>query len=128
MATRLDGPGIAKLETLESALTQIQRVHALVEQMASASRMGHSTVSFGQQIQRAARPIVGLLKPQFGDISDLAASLILVTTRGGEGARIRALREHVGQLRTHIDAAMTRVRKLHTVTDAPDEEVAPDSE
>lgn len=118
MRTYIDGPGLAKLETLESALAQIQRVHALVEQMASASRLGQNTAPFTQQIQRAARPLVDLLKPQFGDISDTAASLVLVSMRGGEGARIRAMREHVGQIRNQLDAAVARVRKQHTVEEA----------
>lgn len=119
MGTRIDGPGLAKLETLESAQTQIQRVHALVEQMATAARIGQNTVHFGQQIQRAAKPLVDQLKPQFGAISDIVASLVLTASRGGgEGAKIRSLREHVGQIRTQIDATATRVRKQHTVTEA----------
>lgn len=118
MRTHIDGPGLAKLETLESALTQMQRVHALVEQMASASRLGQNTAPHTQHIQRAVRPVVDLLKPQFGDLSDLAASLVLVSTRGGEGTRLRSMREHVGQLRTQLDAAITRVRKQHTVAES----------
>lgn len=114
--TRIDGAGLAKLETLESAVTLWQRLHAVVERMASAQRTQQNLAPFRQQIQRTAAPLASLLKPQFEPIADMVTALILVSTRGGsDNARVRALRESVGQLRAHIDAAQTRVRKQHTV-------------
>jgi hypothetical protein len=60
--------------------------------------------------------MVGLLKPQFEPISEQVAQLILVTTRGGgEQARLRSLRESVGQIRAQIEASMNRVRETHMV-------------
>jgi len=118
VGTRIDGPGLAKLEALESAVALWQRVHAIIERMAGAQRMQQNLVPFRQQIQRAAAPLASLLKPQFGPISDMVTNLVLVSTRGGsDGARVRALRESVAQVKVQIDAAGSRVRKQHTVED-----------
>jgi hypothetical protein len=119
MSTRIDGPGLAKLETLEQAVTLMQRLYAIIERMAQAQRIQQPLAPFRQQIQRAAAPLASLLKPQFEPISDMVTNLIVVSTRGGsESHRVRALRESVAQIRTNLDAAETRVRKQHTVTDS----------
>lgn len=118
MGTRIDGPGLAKLETLDSAVTLWQRLHAIIERMASAQRMGQPLAPFRQQVQRAATPLASLLKPQFEPIADLVTVLVLVSTRGGsDGARVRALRESTAQIKVHLEAAAARVRKQHTVED-----------
>lgn len=116
MSSRIDGAGQAKLETLENALTQLQRVNAVVERMASAARLQQDTQAYRHQIQRSAAPLVGLLKQQFEAMSDMAAHLILVISRGGgDNARVRALREIVGQIKAQIEASMSRVRDQHAV-------------
>ena len=116
MGTRIDGPGLAKLEALDTAVTMWQRLHAIVERMAGAQRVGQNLAPFRQQIQRAAAPLASLLKPQFESISDLVTALVLVSTRGGsDGARVRSLRESTAQIKVQIDAAAARVRKVHTV-------------
>jgi ABC-type enterochelin transport system substrate-binding protein len=116
MTTRIDGPGLAKLETLDSAVTMLQRLHAIVEQMAAAQRVQQNLAPFRQQVQRAATPLASLLKPQFEAISEMVTAVILVTTRGGTDAtKVRALRETVAQVRVQLEAAATRVRKEHTV-------------
>jgi hypothetical protein len=108
------------METLEKAVAQIQRVHSIVERMAMAVRSNHDTAPFRQQIQRSSAPLVGMLKAQFGMISDQVASLTLVLTRGGgEQNRLRALREHVAQIRTALEIATTKVKEQHTVDDSP---------
>ena len=119
MASRLDGAGVAKLATLDDALTQLQRVHALVERMASAARSNQDVGPMRQQIHRAASPLVGLLKPQFGMIADQISQMILILTRGGgDQMKVRAMREGVAQVRTQIEVSMAKVREQHTVTDA----------
>lgn len=116
MAGRLDGAGIAKMTTLEEAVTHVQRIHAIVERMATAARSQQDTKTHRQQIQRAAAPLIGLLKPQFGMISDQVAQFTLITTRGGgDQMKVRALREIVAQLRTQLEVTMTRVRDQHTI-------------
>lgn len=115
-ATKLDGAGMAKMHTLDDAQTHLQRVHGLVERMAIAIRNQQPTTMYGMQIRRAATPMVGQLKVQFGILADQVSALVLIATRGGsEQMRLRAMREMVGQLRTAIDIMMTKVKEQHTV-------------
>ena len=116
--SRLDGAGLAKIETLDDAVTLTQKLHTIVERMAQAQRMSQPLAVFRQQIQRAASPLVGLLKPQFGPISDLVTNVVLISTRGGsDQQKVRSLREAVAQIKVQLEMADARVRKLHTVED-----------
>jgi hypothetical protein len=117
MATpKLDGAGTAKLETLESALSTLQSIHAIVEQMAVAIRNGDSTTSHVQRVRRIATPLATLLKGQFGMISDVVMNMILVGSRGAsEQVRLRGMRENVASIRTQLEIAHKRVIELHTV-------------
>ena len=116
MASQLDGAGQAKMATLEDATLQLQRLHGIVERMAIAVRGQQETSSFRQQIHRAATPLVGLLKPQFGLIADQVSGLLLVASRGGgDQARLRALRESVAQVRMQLEIAVTKVKELHAL-------------
>ena len=127
MPTRIDGPGLAKLETLEQALTLVQRLNTIVERMAQAQRMLQPLVQFRQQIQRAAAPVASLLKPQFEPISVQVTNLVLVSTRGGsDQQKVRALRESVAQIKAQLDAAQSRVRKEHAVDDHDEDDEAND--
>ncbi len=117
---KLDGAGNAKLATLESALTQLQRVHGVVEQCAVAVKGQQPASTFVPQIRRATQPMVGLLKGQFGMISDQVASFLLAATRGGgnDHTRVRILREGVVQLRVQLELAVAKTHELHTIDDA----------
>ena len=115
---KLDGAGAAKMETLDEAVAHVQRLHGIVERMGVAVRTQQDTSPFGAQLRRTASPLVGLLKGQFGTISDLAAAFVLVASRsGGEQAKLRALREGVAQLRMQLEIAVTKVREKHTISD-----------
>src|SRR4051812_30767319 len=124
---KLDGAGAAKMHTLEDAITQLQTLHGIVERMAIAVRSNQPTQAFGQQLKRAGTPMVGLLKGQFGMISDQVAALLLASTRGGaDQVRLRYMREGVAQIRTALEIAMTRTKDAHTVVEekkaaAPDD-------
>jgi hypothetical protein len=114
VTTRLDTAGQLKMATLEEALTQLQRLHSIVEHMAVAVRGQQDAGQLRQQLQRAARPMVGLLKQQFESIADQVSNMVLVSSRGGgEQARLRAQRECVAQIRTQVEATMARVREVH---------------
>ena len=116
MPAHIDGAGLAKLQTLEDALTLLQRLHAIVERMASSARAQQDTSLHKQQVQRAAAPLVGLLKPQFDLLAEKVSEMLLITSRGGgDQVKVRAFREAVAQLRTQIEVTMGRVRELHTV-------------
>ena len=119
---KLDGAGIAKMETLDEANAGVQRLHGIVERMAIAVRSQQDTQQFGAQIRRTASPLVGLLKGQFGLIADQVSALILVASRsGGDQVKLRSLREAVAQLRTQIEIAVTRTKEKHTVVEGEGE-------
>jgi hypothetical protein len=111
---QLTGAGTQILHTLEDAATHMQRLHGIVEKMAMAHKLQQPTGAFGQQLRRAAGPLVGLLKAQYAVLADQVSGLILVATRGGsEQRKVAALREGVGQLRSQIDVAINKVYEHH---------------
>lgn len=117
---KLDGAGVQKMKTLEEANVQVQRLHGIVESYALAIKRTQPTQLFSMQVKRALSPIVGLLKPQFGMISDQVVALNLVSGRGGnEATKVRLLREGVGALRQALEIAAVRVKDHHMVTDEP---------
>jgi hypothetical protein len=119
---KLDGAGVQKMKTLEEAFTQVQRLHGIVETYALALKRTQPTSLYGMQVKRALTPLVGLLKPQFGLISDQVAALNLVATRGGsETTKVRILREGVGAIRQALDIAQVRVKENHAVKEEPAE-------
>jgi hypothetical protein len=127
--TKLDGAGIQKMKTLDEAFVQVQRLHGVVEQYALALKRTQPTSLYGMQVKRAISPIVGLLKPQFGLISDQVAALNLVAGRGGsEQTKVRLLREGVGALRQALDIAVVRVKDNHAVHDEPGAETSSSAE
>jgi len=118
MAAQLDGAGTAKMAVLEEAFGQLQHIHAIVERMAVSVRAKQDTRQVRSQIGRAAAPLVGLLKPQFGMIADSVIALNLVTSRGGsDQTRLRALREGVAQVRTQLEISVSRVKESHAIRD-----------
>ena len=126
MTKRLvDGAGQAKLDTLADAMGIAQTVHGHVERLAVAIRNDQPTLAFGQQLRRAATPLVGLLRAQFQPLSDLAADFILQAGRpgGNERNRLRALRERVAQLKTGIELAQQQVLTKHAIPE--DDEAGP---
>lgn len=116
---KLDGAGHAKMETLEAALTTLQRLHGVVEQGAVAVKGKKPLAPFMPQIRRYSSPLVGLLKGQFGTISDLVAAFLLQSTRGGgtDQMRVRLLREAVAQIRVQLELAVAKTLELHTTSE-----------
>jgi len=125
---KLDGAGVPKMNTLDVAAAQLQRLHGIVETYALALKRNQPTSLYGMQVKRAISPLVGLLKPQFGLIADQAAALNLVAGRGGsEVTKIRQLREGVGGLRQALEIAVVRVKDNHTVKDEHPDAAEPGS-
>ncbi len=123
---KLDGAGVQKLKTLEEATTMLHRLHGLVETYAIAVKKSQPTSHYIQQIRRALPPMVGLLKGQFGMISDQVASLNLMATRGSnEQTRVRVLREGVGSVRLALDIATLRVKENHAVKETEEPQAEP---
>jgi hypothetical protein len=120
---KLDGAGVQKMKTLEDATTMVHRLHGIVETYALALKRAQPTMSYGMQIKRALPPLVGLLKGQFGMISDQVAALNLVVTRGAnEQTRIRVLREGIGSIRQALEIAAQRVKENHAEKDGGEDQ------
>ena len=115
---KLDGAGIQKMKTIDEAVIQLARLHAIVEQYALSLKQNKPTSLYGSQIKRALFPLVGLLKPQFGLIADQVAAMNLVTSRGGpDNTKVRTLREGVGSLRQQLEIAVVRIKDNHKVVE-----------
>lgn len=114
--TKLDGAGTQKMKTLEEALVTLQTIHGHVERMAIEVKNQKGVGIIPQQIKRIATPLQGQLKGQFGMIADQVSMMILATGRGGgEQLKVRALREHVGQLRQALEIMQAKVKEQHSV-------------
>jgi hypothetical protein len=115
---KLDGAGQAKLKTLEDATTILQRVHALVEQYALAVRRETPAGTYFMNLKRQLPALGGLLKGQFGIISEQVFAIGLAISRGtSETTRIRQMREGVAQLTQAIEAATKQVIEKHAMPD-----------
>jgi hypothetical protein len=114
MDSKLDGAGTAKMATLEAAQAHVQRLHSVVEQIAIAVKGQKPIGPMMPQVRRYAMPLVGLLKSQFGLISELVSAFMLQSTRGGnDKVRLRSLREGVAQIRVQLDLAVAKTIELH---------------
>ncbi len=116
---KLDGAGVEKMKTLDDALTQLHRIHGLVETYALAIKRSQPPATYLMPIRRALPMLASLLKGQFGMIPDQAMALQMVVTRGSnEQVRIRILREGIGALRQAIDVGIVRVKENHAEKEA----------
>ncbi|HVB31090.1 MAG TPA: hypothetical protein VNE60_06130 [Gemmatimonadaceae bacterium] len=116
---KLDGAGQAKLKTLEEAAVILQRIHGMVEQYALAVKRQTPTGTFMQNLKRQLPVLGGLLKGQFGMISDQVFAMLLSISRGSsDPTRIRQMREGVGQISQALEIATKQVIEKHS---SPDE-------
>ncbi len=84
-----------------------------------AMRAQQNTSQIGAQMRRAGNPMIGLLKGQFGMISDQVTALLLASTRGGgEQTKLRTMREGIAQVRTSLEIAVARTKEKHAVSDS----------
>src|SRR5436190_9412645 len=110
-ATKLDGAGMAKIKTLEEALTLYSRIHALTEQYGLAIKQNKPTIQYVMQIRRNLPSMAANLKNQFGMISDLVMAVNLGASRGAsEVVRLRSLREGMAQIKQAIDIGITQTK------------------
>ncbi len=115
---KLDGTGVVKMAALEEAQTQLQRIHGNVEQWALAAKKNMPTTLYSMQLRRQLPTLAALLKGQFGMISDQVTGMHLVASRGGgDGPKIRGLREGVAQVRTALEIAVAQTLEKHEQTD-----------
>ena len=112
---KLDGAGQAKMATLDRAIQSASTLHVTVERMALAVKGKANINSYLSIFKRTAIPMVGLLKGQFGMISDQVASAILVCTKtgGGDPQRLRGMREGVAQIKVALEIAVNQTKEKH---------------
>ncbi len=113
---KLDGAGTQKMKTLVDALTSIQSIHGMVERMAIDVKNNRGAGIVPGQIKRAAVPLQGQLKGQFGTVADQVSGMIIALGRGGgEQNKVRAAREAVAQIRQALDIMVNKVKNQHSV-------------
>jgi len=116
---KLDGAGNVKIVTVQEAQVILQRCHGIVELMAMDVK-GSRPINGGiAQLKRAATPLVGKLKGQFGMISDVVVAMLLASTRasGGDQAKVRTMREFIASIRQQLEIAEKKVLEMHAVHD-----------
>jgi len=121
---KLDGAGAQKMKTLEEAYLTLSRMNALIERAAVDVKNKKPIGAVPLQIKRVAVPLQGQLKGQFGMIADQVALFILNSTRGGggDGNKIRAMREGLAMIKQSLEFAVTKTKELHSV----EIEISPD--
>ena len=120
MATgpKLDGAGNVKIVTIHEAQTILQRCHGIVEGMALDVKNSRPISGGVQQLKRAATPLIGKLKGQYGMIADVVTAMLLAATRGGGDAqKVRGMREGIASVRTQLEIAEAKVLENHAVED-----------
>jgi hypothetical protein len=115
---KLDGAGNVKIVTIHEAQMILQRCHGLVELMAMDVK-GSRPINGGiSQLKRAATPLIGKLKGQYGMIADVVTAMLLVATRpggGGDAAKVRGMRESIAAIRTQLEIAEKKILEMHSV-------------
>jgi len=114
---KLDGAGNVKIVTVHEAQAILQRCHGLVELMAMDVK-GSRPINGGiSQLKRAATPLIGKLKGQFGMISDVVTAMLLAATRasGGDQAKVRTMREFIASIRQQLEIAEKQILEKHAV-------------
>ena len=75
------------MKTLDDAMNVLLRVNGLVEQYALQIKRNQSGSTFLTNIKRQLPTLSGMLKAQFGMISDLVMATSLSSSRGARFAR-----------------------------------------
>ena len=102
------------MKTLDDAMNVLLRVNGLVEQYALQIKRNQSGSTFLTNIKRQLPALSGMLKAQFGMISDQVMATSLSSSRGAsEQMRVRALREGVAQIKTALEIAIAQVKDKH---------------
>ena len=116
--TRLDTAGLNKMKVLGGATIQLQRIHGLVEQYATALKREQPTSTYSMNLRRQLPTLSENLKSYFGMISDQVMALNLASTRGSsEQVKVRTLREGVAQIRQSIEIAIAQTKDKHTIVE-----------
>jgi hypothetical protein len=125
---KLDGAGNVKIVTIQESQMILQRCHGLVELMAMDIK-GSRPINGGiAQLRRAATPLIGKLKGQYGMIADVVTAMLLAATRpggGGDAAKVRTMREFIAAIRTQLEIAEKKILEMHAMDKHKDPAAAP---
>ena len=116
---KLDGAGNVKIVTIHEAQAILQRCHGLVEVMAMDVKGSRPITGGIAQLKRAATPLVGKLKGQFGMISDVVVAMLLASSRagGGDQTKVRTMREFIASIRQQLEIAEKQILEKHSIDD-----------
>ena len=114
---KLDGAGNVKIVTIHEAQAILQRCHGLVEVMAMDVKGSRPITGGVAQLKRAATPLIGKLKGQFGMISDVVVAMLLASSRagGGDQTKVRTMREFIASIRQQLEIAEKQILEKHAV-------------
>jgi len=114
---KLDGAGNVKIVTIHEAQAILQRCHGLVEVMAMDVKGSRPITGGIAQLKRAATPLIGKLKGQFGMISDVVVAMLLASSRagGGDQTKVRTMREFIASIRQQLEIAEKQILEKHAV-------------
>jgi hypothetical protein len=122
----LDGAGQARMSTLDDAMALHQRLHGLVEQYALSVKRNQPATHLMMNLKRQMPALAGLLKGQFGSISDMVTAVNMQVTRGAsDQVRVRQMREGMASIKVQLEIAVTQTIAKHEIKDG---ETAPSSD
>ena len=112
----LDSMGTIKMQVLQKAMTDVQRINGLVEQLAANAKQGKPSTSIMASIKRYLTTMAAQLKAQFGMISDAVTNVYISSSRGSnDQARARMLKEGVAAIKQAIEIGMSQTKEKHAV-------------
>ncbi len=102
MGDKPSGKALRRLSSLEEAKRKLDRIHGLVEQLASA-RSGEEAML--RSVGRATAEVARLFADNaLAVMADTAGKMAMIASRGGGlNMKVRALREMVGSLRANLE-------------------------
>jgi hypothetical protein len=112
----LDSMGTIKMQVLQKAMTDVQRINGLVEQLAANAKQGKPSTAIMASIKRYLTTMAAQLKGQFGMISDAVTNVYISSSRGSnDQSRARMLKEGVAAIKQAIEIGMTQTKQKHAV-------------
>jgi hypothetical protein len=112
----LDSMGTIKMQVLQKAMTDVQRINGLVEQLAANAKQGKPSTSIMASIKRYLTTMAAQLKAQFGMISDAVTNVYISSSRGSnDQSRARMLKEGVAAIKQAIEIGIAQTKEKHAV-------------
>lgn len=107
------------MTTLDDATLLHQRLHGIVEQYALLVQKNQPATHLLLNLKRQMPSLAGMLKGQFGLISDLVTTLSMQMTRGSsEQMRVRQMREGMAKIRIELESAVALTIAKHEIRES----------